>query len=299
MTDKLPKATHAGELQIGDTTIPCAVLEDGQRLLTQEGFLKAIGRAAKAKGGTGASVDKVPAFLSAKNLQPFIDNELLESTTPIIFKNSKGGKAFGYKAELLPKVCDVYLKARDKGEILSSQVHVAAKADILIRGLAHVGIIALVDEATGYQEVRDRIALQKILEKYITDEWAKWTKTFPDDFYKELFRLHHIEYPGTTMKRPSYVGHWTNDVIYSRLVPGVLNELKKRNPRRPSGNRARKHHQYLTKDIGHPALKDHLSNVIFLMRGCSHWDDFKRRLERAAPKYGDTIPLDFGESDSE
>jgi len=94
--------------------------------------------------------------------------------------------------------------ADDAGVLLPTQKHIAQKCKILLRGFATVGIIALVDEATGFQEVRDRIALQKILDKFITDEWAKWTKTFPDEFYKELFRLKDIPYPPTSMKRPSY-----------------------------------------------------------------------------------------------
>jgi hypothetical protein len=105
--------------------------------------------------------------------------------------------------------------------------------------------VALIDEATGYQEVRDRNALQVILDKYLTDEWAKWTKTFPDDFYKELFRLKGIEYPPRSGKKASYVGHWTNDVVYDRLVPGLKEELKKKNPVTGKGHRARKHHQHL------------------------------------------------------
>ena len=168
-----------------------------------------------------------------------------------------------------------------------------------MRGFATIGIIALVDKATGYQEVRDRLALQKILEKYITDEWAKWTKTFPDEFYIELFRLKNIPYPPDTrtLKKPSYVGHWINDVVYSRLAPGVLNELRKKNPRQPSGSRKRKFHQYLTRDIGHPALKEHLSNVIFLMKSCTKWEDFKRRLNRARAKYEHTLEILFDYGD--
>jgi hypothetical protein len=42
--------------------------------------------------------------------------------------------------------------------------------ELVHRGLARVGIVALVDEATGYQEIRDRLALQAILDKYVTDE---------------------------------------------------------------------------------------------------------------------------------
>jgi len=207
----------------------------------------------------------------------------------------KGGKAFGYRAELLPKVCEVYLKARDENVLLQPQLKFAKACDILMRGLAHVGIIALIDEATGYQEVRDRIALQKILDKYLTDEWAKWTRTFPDEYYRELFRLKNIPYPPITLNKPMYVGHWTNDIIYSRLAPGVLQALKEKNPRLPTGYRARRHHQYLTRDFGHPELKDLLSNIIFLMKGCSDWQDFKNRLDKAQPKYGDTLLIDFKE----
>ncbi len=293
----LPKATHTGTLEIGDARLPCAVLEGGKRMLTQEGFLRALGRAPKAKGGTGASVDKLPAFMAANNLKPFISEELERSTKPIRFRNPRGVLGYGYSAELLPRVCQVYLEARDENALHSSQLHIAEVADILMRGLAHVGIIALIDEATGYQDIRDRIALQKILEKYVTDEWAKWTKTFPDEFYKEMFRLRNIPYPPTSKNRPSYIGHWTNDIVYSRLVPGALKALREKNPVLLSGHRKRRHHQYLTRDIGDPALREHLTKVIFLMRGCTKWNDFKRRLERASPKYGDTMPLDFEDKD--
>src|SRR5262249_3082815 len=105
---QLPKAIAEGILQIGDLRLPCAVLdnEDNTRVLTQEGFLTAIGRAGKAKGGEGASIDGKPAFLRAKNLEEFISDDLIESTIPIEFIPLKGpgyqGRAFGYKASLLP-----------------------------------------------------------------------------------------------------------------------------------------------------------------------------------------------------
>jgi len=294
MTKSIPKATHSGTLEIGNVKIPCAVLEDGTRVLTQWGFFRAIGRSGRPAAGRGSDVEKVAPFLALDNLKPYVSKELADSTKPIVFHAPRGAKAYGYKAELLPRVCDVYLKARDDGALLKSQFKFAIACDILIRGLAHIGIVALVDEATGYQELRDRLALQRILDKYLTDEWAKWTKTFPDDFYRHLFRLKGLPYPPPPSgKKPSYVGHWTNDIIYSRLAPGVLKALKERIPRLPSGTRVRKFHQSLTRDYGHPALKEILTNVIFLMRGCSTWKDFKRMLERAAPKYGDTIPMDL------
>ncbi len=293
MKSKIITAPFTGEFEIGEISISCAVLEDGTRLLTQEGFLKALGRAGKAKGGQGASVDKLPAFMAAKNLKPFISNELKESTKPLVFRTPSGVKAYGYRAELLAKVCEVFIDADEAGATTSRQKHIVEQAHILIRGLAHVGIAALVDEATGYQEVRDRLALQEILDKYIRDEYAKWTRRFPDVFYQQLFRLKRIPYPPTSGRKPSFVGHWTNDVVYDRLAPGVKQALREKNPVTPKGYRKHKHHQFLTEDIGIPELRQHLDSVIFLMKGCINWQDFKRRLERAAPKYGNTLPLDL------
>ncbi|MBW2643687.1 MAG: P63C domain-containing protein [Deltaproteobacteria bacterium] len=290
MSKKTLKAEHSGVLKIGNADIPCYVLENGERILSTRGVMKAIGRRWRGRKYSGT---QLPVFLEANNLKPFISNELIEVLDQNTFKTDKGTISEGFKAKMLPMVCEVYLKARDSGVLKAQQQHIAVQADILMRGLAHVGIIALVDEATGYDVIRDRLALQKILDKYITDEWAKWTKTFPDEFYRELFKLKKIPYPPTSMKRPQYVGHWTNDIVYSRLAPGVLKNLKKKNPRQPAGYRKKRFHQFLTRDWGYPELRDYLSKIIFLMKSCTTWEDFKRRLNRSAPKYGDTMPLDF------
>lgn len=291
----LPKATHEGEIVVGGHTIQCAVLEDGRRVLTQSDFMRALGRARQAKGRDYYEGDvNLPAFLTAKNLKPFIPNELYVTSSQIEFKPLKGAKAYGYSADLLPAVCEVFLAARDAGPgvLAHNQIHILKQADILMRGLARVGITALVDEATGYQEVRDRVALQKILDRYLTDEWAKWSRLFEPDFYQHLFRLKGVPLQVTPDgRKPQYVGKWTNDIVYSRLAPGIREHLKKVNPRNASGNKARKDHQHFTQDYGHPALKQHLSNVIFLMKTCSTDEEFKRKLDIAAPKMGETIPL--------
>ena len=282
---------------VGYIEIPCYVLEGGRRVVIQKNMMDALalsqGTASVKKGG-----DRLTKFATGKRLSPYISVHLVDVINkPIRFRTTTGNIAYGYEATILADICEAVLAARGAGALQKQQSHVAARCEILMRGFARVGIIALIDEVTGYQEYRDRLALQAILDKYITDEWAKWTKTFPVEYYKELFRLHNIEYPGEKMQKPGYVGHWTNDIVYSRLAPGVLKALRERNPRLESGYRARKHHQHLTSDFGHPKLKEHLSNIIFLMRSCSSWNEFKRRIDRAATKYGDTIPLDLKEAD--
>lgn len=291
MTDIL-KATHEGTIHIGAMEIPCAVLSDGQRLITQSGFMKALGRARQAKGRAYFDGDvNMPAFLTAKNLKPYISKDLEVTSSQIEFKNIRGIKAFGYPAELLPNVCGVFLDAEKDGKLAHNQEHIAVRAHIIIRGLAHVGITGLVDEATGYQEVRDKRALQAILDKYLRKELAAWAKRFPDEFYKEMFRLRGWKWNPASVARPSVVGKYTNDLVYERLAPQILEELEKKNPKNESGNRTNRHHQWLTDDIGNPALTQHIHAVMGFMRAASKWDDFYRLVQRAFPKKNDQLSL--------
>ena len=283
-------------LVIGEIEIPCYVLEDETRVLSQQGFLEAVGRAKKAKGGHGArGVDNPVAFLAAGNLQPFIPAALEGSTTPIPFQVHSGGPTFyGYQAQLLPQVCAVYLDARAAGQLLSSQQHIAARAEILVLGLATVGIIALVDEATGYQEQRAKRALAIILERFIARELQPWTRTFPYEFYTEIARLK--EWPEIySIKRPSVIGHYTNDIVYDRIAPGLLEELRRVNPTLPTGRRKNRHHQWFTPEFGHPKLNQHLAAATALMRAAPNWTSFHRSLQRAFPKLNDNIPFPIEE----
>lgn len=279
-----PKATHYGELNIGSLTIPCAVLEDGTRVLTQQGFLMAIGRSGKPAQGRGSQVEKTAPFLDLDNLKPYVDKDLADSTKPIVFRVPSGTRAFGYKAELLPRVCEVYLQARDDGELLKSQERMAKACEILMRALAHVGIVALVDEATGFQYDRSRRALEEILEAFIKDELGKWAKRFPDEFYVELFRLKGLSWP-SHKNPPQFVGHWTNNLVYKRLAPGVLDELRAKTPKTRRGHRKNRYHQWLTDDVGHPKLQEHIASVIVLMKSSDDWEDFEKRLNKALPKH--------------
>ena len=286
---KTMRGRHEGDLTIGDIVIPCAVLDDQTRVISQRGFAKALGGATPT-GMTRRGDGKLPAFLTASNLKPFIDNELLATAKIVPYVPKHGGPvAFGIPAEAIPRICDVWLKARSEGVLRHNQLHLAKQAEIIIRGLAHVGIIALVDEATGYQDDRARDALAKILEEFVAKELQRWIKTFPAEFYKQVFRLRGWQYH-QKVKKPLIVGKITNELVYKRLAPGVLDELKRRNPRTPKGYLKHKHFQWLTDGIGHPKLLEHLHAVTALMKASDDWDTFMRMIDRALPRYPD-MPL--------
>lgn len=294
----LPEATHVGDLSIVDHVISCAVLGDHTRLLTQSSFLKAIGRSRTPKAGTGAIVAEVPTFLAAKNLKPYLSKDLIRSTTPIKFLNSTGRVAYGYKAEILPKVCEVYLQAKDDLTLTKSQEHIAERCYILIRGLAHVGIIALVDEATGYQDDRARDELNKILEAYIREELLPWTRKFPNVFFKEIYRLHGWKFVEGNHKRPQYVGKLINRLIYEQLPKGVLEELQSKNPKTQKGYRKHKHFQFLSDNVGHPHLDKVLASVLTVFRLSNSKDEMWRHFKRVFAQEGQQLEFELFE-DSE
>ena len=285
-------------LTIGDVEIQCYVLEDEQRVLSQRALFSGIGA---SRGNVRAGSQNLAVSGMPKAIVPFLTKELTVAVNnPIEFQPPSGGRtAYGYPATILVGICEAVLKARDSGSVERIR-SIVDRCDMLLRGLATVGIIALVDEATGYQEIRTKRALATILEKFITEELRPWSKTFPMEFYSEIFRLKEWE-ADPASSRPSVIGHYTNDIVYARVAPGVLTELRKRNPvLHETGRRRHRHHQWFTTDVGHPKLKEHIAAVIALMKAADSWDDFKYRLQRALPARDETLllPFQFDNEDS-
>ncbi len=325
-----PQALCDGEIDFAGRRFSCAVLSTKLRVLTQETFLTTLGRAAKAKGGQGSlrmvMGQGLPPFLAAANLQPFVSDELRRAATPVVFRTTRGNRAFGYDAKLLPLVCEVYLLARDahlralkdaqeareRGEnveakpiLLPNQERIVETCDLLMRSMAKEHIVALVDRATGFhdQEVRDD--LTKILAQYIAPHLMPWLKRFPDEFFKQVYRIHGWKYALNGNRRmPQYVGKFINTYIYDQLPPGVLDKLRELNPVTESGWRAIQQHRLLT-DTGNINLDRQITSTITIMTLSNDKHQFKEQFYRmyrrrvaekkplklVAPAPPDSLPL--------
>lgn len=277
-----PLAPYNGTLKLGDYEIPCDVLEDGTRLLRRKEFIKAMGKARPSGEDTRrAQEDNLPIFATANNLTPYLTQEMRLASPEIIYRLPNGQKVNGFPSRSLPDACEVYLKARDAGVLQKQQIIIANHCEIMLRAFARVGLDALIDEVTGYEHVRDRNALQKLLEKYVYDEVREWTKRFPDDFFQHAYKIHGWQYPRLTGKNhPQYLGKFINKYIYDKMPPGVLEELKKKNPTNENGNRQHRHHQFLTEDIGNEKLKEQLNVVTTIMKISDDMNEFKKLIER-------------------
>lgn len=283
------EATHEGLLELGNATLDVAVLNTGQRIITQAAVFKALGRPARGN----SRMIGIPTFMDAQNLQPLVSEDLRAVINKIEYIGLNGKVQLGFDANILPLVSDLYLKARETGAIKNhAQLETAQKAEVLVRSLAKVGVTALVDEATGYQYEREKAELQKIFKAYINEELLKWQKMFPDDFYVEIFRLNGWDFDVESIKkRPGVVGRWTNKLIYDRLPDGVLDELKAKTPKNESGKYTAKFFQSLTPDIGHSDLSAQIYKVLGIMRISENWKDFMLNFDRMVSREDGQLEL--------
>jgi len=287
-----PRALCQGELKIADPPIPCFVLEDGTRLVTQRGLQKAIGMS--TSGGTSGAHRMARFVARIAQKGPESKDLSVRTESPRIFYPVTGGRtAYGYEATILADLCEFILSARSAGFLAPQQQHIADECERLVRGFARIGIIALVDEATGYQEHRDRQDLEKLLRRYLHDERGVWAKRFPDEFYQEMFRLRGWQYTHMSVQRPTYVGKLTNDIVYKRLAPYVLEKLRELVPRDADGRLKWHFHQHLTDDVGLPELDKHIHAVIALMKASSTWRKFHTALQRSFPAQDTTLLLRY------
>ncbi len=279
----MPKATHSGNWSLneeGSLTMQCYVMDNGERVLSLRGASKTMGLQG---GGSGALVRN----LNAKWISPYLSEPLKEwlymagrNELPN-YLTDKGRNFTPFEASLFVDLCKAYVDALHANSLnLDSQKEIAQKLYGIMTAFAKVGLIAVIDEVTGYQEERDRNELQKILSKYISEELLPWTKRFPDEFYKQMFRLRGWEYRGKS--KPPYAGKLTNEYIYDYLPPGVLKELKEKSKEGINkGKRKERYHQHLTKDTGIPNLDRQLQQTIALMKASDTWDEFERLFKKS------------------
>lgn len=279
--NELATITNAGKWVIdndNEIVIDCYVTDNKRRLLSLRGTARAMGLSG---GGSGALVRN----LSSKWIQPYLSEDLREwlfdakNKEIEMVKNPKGKNFIPFDGELFVDLCNAYISAQKDGIFNTlipkgSQDEVADKLLKVMSAFAKVGIVALIDEITGYQDERESNELQSLLAKYIRKEFLPWTKRFPEEFYIEMFRLRGWEYKGN--KKPPLVGKLTNKLVYDALPDPVLTELESKNPVVGKKNYRRyKHHQFLTEDTGITHLDRHLASVITLMRACDDWDEFE------------------------
>lgn len=251
-----PIARWQGILPIGNEDLPCYVLDDGRRVISRTGATNLL---TERKGG-----GNLEGYIRVQSLQPYLSRDVAERMIEFIIPEVVNKTVRGLTAEDFLDICKAYVQARDENALqTASQITIAVKASMFLSACAKVGLIALIDEATGYQYDRAQDALEVKLKLYLEEEMREWEKTFPDELWMEFGRLTHWE--NSLHSRPKYWGKLVLELIYEYLEPDVIDWLRKNKPPVRYGGHW---HSYYSENYGLKKLIQHIWMVIGIAKTC-------------------------------
>jgi hypothetical protein len=272
---KIPIATYPGILQLGDSEIPVYVLNDGRRVVSRSG---ATGVLTAGKGG-----GNLESYIGVQALKKYIPESVIEGMIDFNLPGVVNKTVKGIEAEAFIEICRGYVRAL-AGEIAgekltsASQIEIAVRCSMFLASCAKLGLVALIDEATGYQYDRADDALRIKLRAYLEEEMRKWERTFPNELWIEFGRL--TRWGGTVNQRPLYWGKLVMELVYDYLDKDVADWLRKNAPKPRHGQN---YHQWLTAQYGLKKLVEHIWMLIGMASACSTMRELR---ERMAEKFG-------------
>ena len=270
LSEDMPKALYRGVLTIGDQDIPVYVLDNGMRVLSQRGAIKSI-----AGVDTGSAAD----YWGIAAVKAYLNKELSAAENIVFSIPGNPNPSRGVAAETFIDICQAYVKALRADELPTArQRTIATGCSLFLAACATVGLLALIDEATGYQYDRPEDALQVKLALFLEKEMRDWEKTFPDELWVQFGRL--TNWSGAIHSRPKYWGILVNELIYYYLDADVSEWLRTNAPKPKHGQN---YHQWLSSQYGLKRLMEHIWMVIGIASTCRSMMELK---EKVAEKFG-------------
>src|SRR5665213_2286816 len=282
MDDKqAPPVPESGKVRSGKARMDKMTPEE-RRVMSRTGATDLL------TGGKGGG--NLESYTRIRVLKEYIPEnlpgEMIEFTLPGVVNKT----VMGMQAETFLDICTAYVTAWQAGKLESdAQIKIAMKSAIFTAACAKVGLIALIDEATGYQYERPFDALEFKLKLFLTEEMRKWDKTFPDDLWVQFGRL--TKWKGSLHSRPKYWGNLVMELIYEYLDADVAQWLRDNAPKPLKGQN---YHQWMTEQYGLKRLIEHIWKVIGLASGCEDMKELKYKMQEIygkAPGFQYTFKL--------
>lgn len=269
ITERTPIAKWWGDLLIGDERVSCYVLDDGRRVISRTGATDVL------TGGKGGG--NLESYIYAQPLGSYLPKDLEDQIVDFTIPEVTNKRTRGFVAETFLDICGAYVRALNDGAPLTErQREIAAKAGVVLAACAKVGIIALIDEATGYQYERAQTALQMKLRLYLEEEMRQWEKTFPDELWEQFGRL--TNWRGSITKRPKYWGKLVMELVYGYLDRDVADWLRNH---APAPRHGQNYHQWLSSQYGLKKLMEHMWKLIGMAAACNSMPELRRKMAEA------------------
>ena len=251
------------------------VLEDELRVISNRAMERALSGASD-HGNFGRFLERILGDSSGFPVRP-----IFEFTPPWGGRPVHGIEVTSV-AEAAAAITDMALA----GNLHKARAHLLPRAREIEKALSKVALVALVDEATGYQSRRAPDALARKLAEYLLPEFGARDVAFHPEFFRQLARLYGVRLRNAT-ERPVFFAQFIATYVYRAIDPQVARELRERNHEPAHGTN---HHQLFT-PRARRVLDAHLVRLTTVMRQSSRPDDFKMRFD--AEFHGTGLQLSF------
>jgi hypothetical protein len=272
--EELARSLFRGPLTVAGIEFEGHVLSDGRRALGEDGVVGAF-----TGGADSGDLDRVLRKLPDVGRRP---------PTVSFRVPGRPGTTAGFEAGAVIAIADLFLSARATGPMKKQPARAAVVAESIVRAAAVVGIVGLVDDATGYARVKTKQSTQRTLQAFIAEDVGQWASRFPKEFWDELARLEG----GASSKQRS-VG-WARHVmlfVYDAIDPDVGREL-----RRPPGDPAfRPTIPQWLHDVGGGRIDSQMASIVSGMHRCDDMDDFSAMFAKVLHKGPSHMPLPEGD----
>ena len=283
-------ATHRGNFKKDfGIDVDCYVLNDERHtaVISKRGMARSLGMSDR-----GNSITNLVQSKSLSEIITSADGLREKLSNPLIFKDSLSadGKlnpiVHGYDVTILIDLCQAIKKANEEGKLAPNQKHIARQAGIIVAASAKAGIKGLVYALSGYDVTREEIISS--FKRFVAQEARGYEKEFPDELYKEWYRLYQEKRP--KKNKPWRFMHLTNSQVYKPLARsnGRLLKLLKVH-KREYGNKNNRLHQFLA-EIGVKALRQHLGQLLAIAKLAKSRVEYECNFEKL---FSDQLPLDL------
>ena len=292
---RVDRVLNRGNLKMGTfENIDCVNVEvEGKvlRLISINSFFGIVGISPRAKD----VVSSFTRFLTHPSVRSPSSNRILDRLSKGYRIGKNGAEALFVDSRVITDFCRLMLSLRASGKLSGLYLSYARNCERFMLGLADTGLAALIDEATGYRK-RQKDEYRRLFCAYISEYHSEWVKEFQDSFFDGIYNAYHLTKSGKN--HPSFFGVFINKYVYFPLANShgaILEKLKEKDPVVYVRGRKYRLHQFLTEEVGKPALKKHLNQVETLLMISSDKGMFKRYFKKAFPQPFDQLELDFGE----
>jgi P63C domain len=222
----------------------------------------------------GKGGGNLESYVQVKAVEKYIPENLANRIIDFEIPEVVNKSVKGMEAETFLEICAGYVRGWQDGALTTeAQIGIAMRSAMFLAACSKVGLIALIDEATGYQYRRAENELQLKLKLFLLEEMRKWERTFPNELWEQFGRL--TNWKGVLHQRPKYWGKLVMELIYEYLDMDVAQWLRENAPKPQHGQN---YHQWLSEQYGLRKLIEHIWKVIGIASTCNTIDELKRRM---------------------